>query len=192
MPDVEITLVNIAAPTIRHDDRTIALPVALWLSAGFWDLFGLPAADRVLGALSFGTARSPRTYIAGDLDDPTAWTSAPLTVHVPATIGAGPGTLQVSGAMTDELRRATECTGLVIALAAPGRHRLHRNRPVKVWEPHRWHTAILVPGDELEAPSSPHMSESGFPRRPGDPTRCVRHVVDTPPTTTSRGSTGTR
>lgn len=153
MHDVEITLVDIAAPAIRHDNRTVSLPVASWLSAGFWELYDLPAVDRVLGALSFGTEGSPRTYIAGDLEDPAAWTSAPLTVRVPATIGAGPGVVRVSGAMTDELRRVIERTGLVIALTAPSRPRLHRNRPVKVWEPHRWHTAVLVPEPEAPPPS---------------------------------------
>lgn len=192
MPDVEITLVDIATPAIRRDNRTIALPVASWLSAGFWDLFGLPAVDSVLNALSFGTERSPRTYIARIPDEPPTWTSTPLTVHVPATIGAGPGVLWVSGAMTDELRRVAECTGLVITLGAPGRRRLHRSRPVKVWEPHRWHTAILVPRDELETPSPPHESESVLPRRMGDSPRRVRRGVDTLPTTTKRGSTRKR
>lgn len=192
MPDVEITLVDIATPAIRRDNPTIALPVASWLSAGFWDLFGLPAVDSVLGTLSFGTERSPRTYIAGVPDDPTAWTSTPLAVQVPTTIGAGPGVLRVSGAMTDELRRVAEHTGLVITLAAPGRHRLHRSRPVRVWEPHRWHTAILVPRDGLETPAPPHGRESALPRRMDDSPRRVRHIVDTPPSTTNRGNTRTR
>lgn len=147
MPDVEITLVNIASPTIGHGNRIIELPVVSWLSAGFWELYDLPAVDRVLDALPFGTEHAPRTYIAEDREEPTAWTSAPLTVRVPATIGSGPGpgVVRVSGTMTDESRRALERTGLVIALAAAGRLRVCRNLPVKMWEPHRWHTTVLVP-----------------------------------------------
>jgi hypothetical protein len=145
MSALEITLVQIERPVIVRGHRTIALPIALWLSAGFWDLFDLPDIDSVLAALTFGTEDSPRTYLAGHTDDPARWSTTPWTVDVPATFGAGPGVLEVSGPMTDELRLTAQRIGLVIVFAAPGVHRIH---PVEMWETNRWHTVVLVPRDK--------------------------------------------
>jgi hypothetical protein len=140
-----ITLVHIDSPAIVRDDRTIALPVRTWLSAGFWELFGLPHADRALAALSFGTADAPRTYLARRGDDPTTWTPAPLRVDVPATLGPGPGVLEISGPMNRARRRLIERTTLVIALTTPLESRPDSVLPAQMWEDDRWHTTILVP-----------------------------------------------
>ncbi|MGW5382267.1 hypothetical protein [Nocardia sp. NPDC003963] len=146
MSTSEITLLNIDSPVIIRDERTIALPIHSWLSAGFWDLFGLPRADRVLAALTFGTESAPRTYLARRPAHPATWKEEPLEVGVPTTIGPGPGVLEVSGPMTRRRRRLIERTTLVIALAAPVDHRAHRPLPEHMWEEDRWHTTVLVPG----------------------------------------------
>ncbi|GGL40741.1 hypothetical protein [Nocardia jinanensis] len=142
----EITLLQIDSPVIVRDDRTIALPIHSWLSAGFWDLFGLPRADRALAALSFGTESAPRTYLARRSAHPTTWKEEPLAVDVPTTIGPGPGRLEISGPMTRRRRRLVERTTLVIALAAPVGYRPHQALPDHMWEEDRWHTTVLVPG----------------------------------------------
>jgi hypothetical protein len=147
-----ITLVHIDSPAIVRDNRTIALPVRTWLSAGFWELFGLPRADRALAALSFGTADAPRTYLARRGDDPTTWKPAPLRVDVPATLGPGPGVLEISGPMHRARRRLIERTTLVIALAAPLERRPDSVLPAQMWEDDRWHTTILVPDVHPVAP----------------------------------------
>lgn len=142
----EITLVHIDSPAIVRDDRTVALPIHSWLSAGFWDLFGLPTPDRALAALTFGTESAPRTYLARDATHPVTWKEEPLTVDIPTTIGPGPGVLEISGPMTRRRRRLIERTTLVIALAAPLEHQLPRPLPEQLWEEDRWHTTVLVPG----------------------------------------------
>ncbi|MET8796975.1 hypothetical protein ABZV91_11060 [Nocardia sp. NPDC004568] len=140
-----ITLVHIDSPAIVRDARTIALPIHSWLSAGFWDLFGLPRADRALAGISYGTVDAPRTYLARRGDDPTTWKPAPLRVDVPITIGPGPGVLEISGPMNRARRRLIERTTLVIAVAIPAERRASSVLPEQMWEDDRWHTTILVP-----------------------------------------------
>lgn len=147
----EITLLEIAPPAIVRDDRRIALPIHTWLSAGFWDLFGLPGPDRALSALEFGTERAPRTYLARDRAHPATWKPAPLTVDVPATIGPGPGVLEISGPMSRGRRRLVAATTLVIALAAPLKPVSPQGLPETLWEEDRWHTAVLVPEARMTA-----------------------------------------
>lgn len=156
----EITLLHINSPAIVRDDRTIALPIHSWLSSQFWDLFGLPSIDWALSALSFGTETSPRTYVARYYDYPTTWTAQPLAVNIPATIGPGPGILEVSGPMTWERRRLVERTTLIIALAKPLEHRLHTDLPEQLWEEDRWHTTVLVPDVRPGAHSPLRYTES--------------------------------
>ncbi len=158
--NTEITLLHIDSPAIARDDRTIALPIHSWLSAHFWGLFGLPDVDWALSALSFGTAGAPRTYLARYYDYPATWTAAPLVVNVPATIGPGPGVLEISGPLTWERRRLIERTTLVIALATPFEHRLHTDLPAQLWEEDRWHTTVLVPDIRPGAHSPLRYSES--------------------------------
>ncbi|WP_063034680.1 hypothetical protein [Nocardia grenadensis] len=140
-----VTLVHIDSPAIVRDDRTIALPIRSWLSAGFWELFGLPRADRALSGLSFGTEDAPRTYLARRGADPTTWRPEPLRVDIPVTLGPGPGVLEVSGPMSRARRRRVERTTLVIALATPLDHPPDSVLPEQMWEDARWHTTILVP-----------------------------------------------
>ncbi|WP_157105842.1 hypothetical protein [Nocardia sienata] len=155
-----ITLVHIDSPAIARNDRTIALPIRSWLSAGFWDLFGLPHADRTLSVLSCGTEEAPRTYLARRGADPLTWRPAPLRVDLPVTIGPGPGVLEVSGAMTRARRRLVERTTLVIALATPVEHRPVSALPEQMWEDERWHTTILVP-DAHPRSDSPRRDGEG-------------------------------
>lgn len=145
MRDIEINLVRTELPTAGGDGQVITLPIALWLSAGFWDLFGLPDRERVLAALAFGTEDAPRTYIAGHPRDPAEWDSTTLTVDLPPASGAGPGVLHVGGPMTEGLRRTVERTGLVITFATPSEQRMPGTHPAETWEPYWWHTAVLVP-----------------------------------------------
>lgn len=145
MRDVDINLVRTELPAPGADDQVITLPIALWLSAGFWDLFGLPDRDTVLAALTFGTEDAPRTYFAGHPRDPAEWDPTPLTLDLPSASGAGPGVLQVRGAVTGSLRRMAERTGLVITFATPSDHRISGSHPAEAWEPYWWHTAVLVP-----------------------------------------------
>ncbi|MEU4837819.1 hypothetical protein [Nocardia testacea] len=149
-----ITLVHIDSPAIVRDARTIALPIHSWLSAGFWELFGLPRADRALAGLSFGTEDAPRTYLARRGDDPTTWKPVPLRVDMPVTIGPGPAVLEISGPMNRGRRRLVERTTLVIALATPLDGRADAVVPEQMWEDDRWHTTILVP-DAHPAASTP-------------------------------------
>ncbi|MEV3965618.1 hypothetical protein AB0M34_32880 [Nocardia sp. NPDC050193] len=147
-----ITLVHIDSPAIVRDDRTIALPIRSWLSAGFWELFGLPRADHALSVLSFGTEDAPRTYLARRGDDPATWRPEPLRVDLPVTIGPGPGVLEVSGPMRRARRRLVERTTLVIALATPVERPSGSVLPHQMWEDDRWHTTILVPDVHPVAP----------------------------------------
>ncbi|MGW0180548.1 hypothetical protein [Nocardia sp. NPDC003345] len=147
----EITLLQIAPPAIVGDDATIALPIHAWLSAGFWDLFGLPGADSVLAALAFGTESAPRTYLARDRSRPATWKPERLTVQVPTTIGPGPGVLEISGPMIRRRRRLVEHTTLVIALATPAKSVPYQNLPQHLWEEDRWHTTVLVPEGRMAA-----------------------------------------
>ncbi|MFI5718636.1 hypothetical protein [Nocardia sp. NPDC051750] len=160
MPASDITLIHVDSPAIMRDDRTIALPIHSWLSAGFWDLFGLPRVDWALAALAFGTPDSPRTYLARYYDSPTTWTAEPLTVHLPVSLGPGPGVLEVSGPMTWERRRLIERTTVVIALSAPVAPRPHEALPEQLWEENRWHTTVLVPDVRPGAHSPRRYSES--------------------------------
>ncbi|WP_459546770.1 hypothetical protein [Nocardia sp. X0981] len=145
MRDIDINLVRTELPNPGHDGRVITLPIALWLSAGFWDLFGLPDRERVLATLAFGTEDSPRTYIAGHPRDPAEWDSTALTVDLPPASGAGPGVLHVGGPMTEELRRTVERTGLVIMFTTPSEYEMSGTPSERIWDPHRCHTAVLVP-----------------------------------------------
>ncbi len=156
----EITLLHMDSPAIVRDDRTVALSIHSWLSSQFWGLFGLPSIDWALSALAFGTEKAPRTYIARYYDYPTTWTSEPLAVNMPATIGPGPGILEVSGPLTWERRRLVERTTLVIALAEPLEHRLHTDLPGHLWEGDRWHTTVLIPDVRPGAHSPRRYSES--------------------------------
>ncbi|MGI5218413.1 hypothetical protein [Nocardia sp. CA-290969] len=158
--DTEITLLDIDSPPLARNDRTIALPIHSWLSAQFWDLFGLPSVEWALSALTFGTENAPRTYVARYYDYPTTWTSEPLAVNLPVTLGPGPGVLEVSGPMTWARRRLVERTTLVIALATPFERRLHTGMPEQLWEEDRWHTTVLVPDVRPGAHSPQRYSES--------------------------------
>lgn len=149
----EITLLQIDSPAVVRNDGTIALPINSWLSAGFWDLFGLPRTDRVLAALTFGTESAPRTYLAGDRADTTTWQEAPLSVGVPRGLGPGPGLLEISGPMRRRQRRLIGRTMLVITIAAPVEY---GSFPEHMWEEDRWHTTVLIPGTR-PAPHSPIM-----------------------------------
>ena len=159
-PATDITLIHVESPGTLQDDRTVALAINSWLSAGFWDLFGLPTLDWALSALSFGTEESPRTYLARHYDHPTTWTAEPLGVHVPVTLGPGPGVLEVSGPLTRGRRRMVERTTVVIALAAPPTHQSYPELPERLWEEDRWHTTVLVPDVRPESHSPRRYAES--------------------------------